>query len=244
MITINLFIGDSNTNKNNILKENAQQNWFEKHKNISKYYEGKLKDLTLHKIIYFDVYRTILPNILNSDFSRNVILPENLNELLFNFKNAIKIRDRFYSLTTNSVLLKNDIEFGYKYFILNKNNFQCKFEDASNGIISSMLIELITYNIGKEYHFNKILKNENKRRGYGNGFENININGLNKKLHIFIEEIDISLSIEEQIKLFNFLVNSENYKSCDNVDLNISLTDNVILQHINHDKSKINIIKL
>lgn len=183
--------------------------------------DNKNNSSIYNKTIFIDNKRILLPDIILHNYGLNLKIPYTLENIIFDFKRAIKNNNQFYVESTKSTLFEKKNNFYTEYFI--KNDFgEILFDKVPVGIKNSAIIELITNDFTQNYDFNVELENEYRRRGFGSGKLSKTFD-FDKNLSILLEEPETSLFPSEQKILINRLV-----KDClnNNYHTNLIITTN------------------
>ncbi|EAJ6150256.1 ATP-binding protein [Campylobacter lari] len=146
--------------------------------------------------VFISDLRYIIPDILSYNFDRSIRISEILNNTMEYFLRGLKFNDNSYKLEMFNIELLQKLNKVTNDFLLQTKDYTINYKNASSGVKSASIIEVI---------ISYLLKETSQER-------KINLDIPSKpqaqQTNIFIEEPELSLFPEHQKEILHFILKS------------------------------------
>ncbi|MBT0817918.1 AAA family ATPase [Campylobacter lari] len=146
--------------------------------------------------VFISDLRYIIPDILSYNFDRSIRISEILNNTMEYFLRGLKFNDNSYKLEMFNIELLQKLNKVTNDFLLQTKDYIINYKNASSGVKSASIIEVI---------ISYLLKETSQER-------KINLDIPSKpqaqQTNIFIEEPELSLFPEHQKEILHFILKS------------------------------------
>lgn len=201
------------------------------------------KDLSLEKVVFISDKRSIIPDILGSSIDRykdNFYLQDTLENFRVSYKYIDELSMPFLGVKFSVKKLKNGInDFRISGEGVN-GVYSIKLSNASSGIQTATPIGVIVEYYAKKYNLEdslnaalfKYFADTDNLREFRAG---MNVGEFpNRRVHLFIEEPELSLYPTNQIEMIDFLVKSC-FQTSDSYDMTLMMATHspYIVNYIN-----------
>ncbi|WP_161593835.1 AAA family ATPase [Campylobacter armoricus] len=146
--------------------------------------------------VFISDLRYIIPDILSYKFDRSIRISEILNNTMEYFLRGLKFNDNSYKLEMFNIELLQKLNKVTNDFLLQTKDYTINYKNASSGVKSASIIEVI---------ISYLLKETSQERKI-----NLDISSKpqTQQTNIFIEEPELSLFPEHQKEILHFILKS------------------------------------